>query len=275
MTDSWREAALAAALDADNYDLAAEVLWTWPMLGLSWTPAAAFGFIVLAAVQDAHGFLPGPGYSAEQHRRLEPESQDGYLLRTSYHATFVMGILCSVAVHTDAAPPVAVGGPQQRAGAADDIGVLLPEQRPQPRWRNAFHTLPADERDCLATLVLAVALRRARNATDLHLVRKILRVSLRHGLVDGPAPGQAVGLLRRASIIGAGRGRSEPALQHQGDAVVMVKTGYLVGDGADFRVGVGHRHPMPSPGQQFQVIGHVPESDHIGRVHIPGLGQQV
>jgi hypothetical protein len=46
------QAALAAALDADNFDLAAELLWTWPMLRLPWGPAASFAF------QDA-GVGPG------------------------------------------------------------------------------------------------------------------------------------------------------------------------------------------------------------------------
>jgi len=32
------EAALAAAIDADNLDLTAELLWCWPMLRLEWTP---------------------------------------------------------------------------------------------------------------------------------------------------------------------------------------------------------------------------------------------
>ena len=46
------------------FDLAAELLWTWPMLGLPWSAAAIFCFALLAEVQDSHGFLPGPGYSA-------------------------------------------------------------------------------------------------------------------------------------------------------------------------------------------------------------------
>src|SRR6185436_1156553 len=90
------EAALALALDADNLDLAAEVLWTWPMAGLAWTPAAAFAFALLARVQDEHGFLPGPEYRREVGK-VGQSGEPGaapwsrHALRTSYHSTFVMG----------------------------------------------------------------------------------------------------------------------------------------------------------------------------------------
>ena len=64
--------------DAENFDLAAELLWTWPMLGLPWSAAAIFCFALLAEVQDSHGFLPGPGYSARTCGAL-PEEERAFL----------------------------------------------------------------------------------------------------------------------------------------------------------------------------------------------------
>jgi hypothetical protein len=52
-------AALAFSLDGDDFDLTAEVLSSWPMLRLAWSPCASFAFQVLANVQDELGFLPG------------------------------------------------------------------------------------------------------------------------------------------------------------------------------------------------------------------------
>ncbi len=52
------QAALAQCLDDDDFDLAAELLMTWPFLDLPWTPAAALGFAMLTAVEDRVGFLP-------------------------------------------------------------------------------------------------------------------------------------------------------------------------------------------------------------------------
>ena len=39
------EALLAACLEHDDLDLAAELLWTWPVLDLPWSPAATFAFV--------------------------------------------------------------------------------------------------------------------------------------------------------------------------------------------------------------------------------------
>lgn len=50
---------VALSLDTDDFDLTAELLLTWSMPGLPWSPVAAFAFRVLAAIEDRLGFLPG------------------------------------------------------------------------------------------------------------------------------------------------------------------------------------------------------------------------
>ena len=47
---SEAEAVLAWCLDESDYDLGGEVLLAWPLTGSPWSPAAAFGFRVLARV---------------------------------------------------------------------------------------------------------------------------------------------------------------------------------------------------------------------------------
>ena len=196
------DAALAAGIDADNLDLTAELLWTWPMLGATWSPAAAFSFGVLAAAQDAHGFLPGPGYLSVRHRNLPTDQQEDYLLRTSYHATLVMGLLCAVALRPGREPPVALAQPDRPGGAADSVYPLLRNRQAEPRWQKAFRQLDLGRRETLAPLVLSTALRRARLSNDLGWVRESLQIALLHGLVDGPTPRQAVSLLRRGTLLG-------------------------------------------------------------------------
>ena len=49
--------ALAFALETVDYDLAAEVLLTWPLLRLAWLPAAGIAFEWLARAEDKRGFL--------------------------------------------------------------------------------------------------------------------------------------------------------------------------------------------------------------------------
>src|ERR1022692_3747276 len=100
------DAALACCLDADDFDLITELLWTWPMLGLEWSAAAAFAFGVLTAVEDEIGFVPGrePGLAA---LRTLPADRLAAAGLASYHTAVVMGLLCAAALRTGRAPPAA------------------------------------------------------------------------------------------------------------------------------------------------------------------------
>jgi hypothetical protein len=194
--------ALAAAIDADNFDLAAELIWTWPMLCLPWSHPATFNFGVLAEIQDAHGFLPGPGYSVRDCEGLPKDLRHEYVLRTSYHATLVMGLVCATALHARHLPPRDVHPVAESGGTVDIIVRLLGNQSHEPRWWSAFFQLDARRREALAEFVLSIALRRARASHDLELIREGLRVALHCDLVDGSSVRQAVALLRRATMLG-------------------------------------------------------------------------
>jgi uncharacterized protein DUF6895 len=195
------EGGLAAALDADNFDLAAELLWIWPLLRLPWSPIATFSFGILAAMQDSHGFLPGPDYSSRQHMSTREDQRGEYILRTSYHATLVMGILCSAALRSNLVPPTTV--PRTSSGRrADSIISLLRTKSCKPRWQSASVKLEPAQHRSLAEFMLSVALRRARAANDLTLLRQCLSVALQHDLIETPAARQAVALLRRSTILG-------------------------------------------------------------------------
>ena len=195
------EAALAVALDADNLDLAAELLWTWPMAGLPWSAAAAFAFEVLAAAQDLHGFLPGPQFDAAHLASLPAAERDGWVLRTSYHADVVMGILCAAALR----PACGVPQPDSPgAGCAGSIGDwlrLLPPSGRSPRWLDRQAALHATRGAALKPFVACIVLRRAAAVNDLDRLRAGLQAALDDD-VDGPAVRQALALLRRATSLG-------------------------------------------------------------------------
>jgi hypothetical protein len=194
------EAGLAASLDAENFDLAAELLWTWPMLGLPWCAASRFAFEVLAAAVDRYGFLPGPGFSAAHHAGLRPADAAAYALRTSYHATIAWGVLCSTML-ANASDARVESMPSSGAAAALESLLL---DRPGPRsWQEHLRLLSPVRRDALAPMLLTIALRRARDANDLTAVRAVLAAALELGLVGAPAARQAVGLLRRATLLAA------------------------------------------------------------------------
>jgi len=190
------EAALGAALDADNFDLAAELLWTWPMLGLPWSPAANFAFQVLAAAQDVHGFLPGPQYAD-----LAPAQRDDGVLRTSYHANIVLGILCAVALLPGRAPAQAIPVAPLDAPPVDGLLRLLAPSSRSPRWLAMQAALEPSRRAALAPLMLGIVLRRAAAAHDIERVRSGLQAALEGDWADGPVVGQALALLRRVTAL--------------------------------------------------------------------------
>ena len=205
------EALLAACLDHDDLDLAAELLWTWPVLDLSWSPAATFAFTVLAAGTGPDGLTPGPDYDDAVHTALGTDPRAGaYRHATCYHTTFVTGFLCAAALRPGRRPPAQVAAVPQ-SGAAAELVALLERAGPKvPRWQAAWHALPVSSQDAVSGFVLAAALCRARNAGDLELVRACLRVAHAADLLTAPAPRHALTLLRRAAVYAPGSSAPVP-----------------------------------------------------------------
>ena len=201
------EAALALSLDTDDFDLTAEVLLTWPMLGLRWSPAATFAFRILADVEDAAGFVPGSAFDPARYETSSGDERARYMLATCYHTAYVMGFLCAAALRPGCAPPAAVAPARRSRGAAAAVlNLLEPDGPPDPAgsapcWRGPLAGLGRRQQDAVAPLLLAVLLRRARTAGDLGLLRRALEVALAHGLISGPAPLQAAALLRRSEAL--------------------------------------------------------------------------
>ena len=197
------DASLAAALDAENFDLAAELLWAWPMLGLRWSATAEFAFELLTKVQDENGFLPGPEFCVA-HSLAWPESRrENYMLRTSYHANLVMGLLCAAAIQSGRGPTRRVTKVAGSAGCrADPLLGLLANRSCQPRWLDLHATRCGAVRLALAPLLINVGLRRAAVAGDLGLLGRILESALRNAAwSELPAVQQAAALLLRASAL--------------------------------------------------------------------------
>lgn len=195
------DAALAYSLDSNNFDLTAEVLLTWPMLGLAWSPAAAFAFRLLAGVEDNVGFLPGPTFDFTRYRTLTSDEQSRYGLVTSYHSAYAMGFLCASALRQGCGPPAAVPPARRSRGVSTALLRLLDVQGLTSCWREQFGALAPRQQDAVARLVLTTLLRRARTAGDLGLIRTALELALAHDLIDGPAPMQAAALLHRSQAL--------------------------------------------------------------------------
>jgi len=197
------EAGLAYSLDRDDFDLTAELLLTWPMLGLAWSPAATFAFGLLASVEDDLGFLPGSAFDLARYEALRGEEQSLYALLTSYHTGYVMGFLCAAALRPGCAPPAGVAPASGSQGAGQALFRQTVAADAKPRWKEAFIALAPAQQDSIAELLLAAVLRRAASCGDLRLLHDALQLAVQHNVIDGPAPRQAVALLRRCTALGA------------------------------------------------------------------------
>jgi len=196
------EAALAQSLAEDDYDLGAEVLLAWPMLGARWTPAATFGFRVLTSVEDEAGFLPALSIRLDRYRALVGEARTRYALASAYHTVYVMGLLCAAALGSGWLPAREVPHASRARGAAARILDIIGSANPPPRWRECFGALDPPQQDCLGPLLMAMGLRQAAASRELRTIKALLEVAVEFGVVGGPAPRHGAELLRRAARLG-------------------------------------------------------------------------
>jgi hypothetical protein len=193
------EAALAYSLDSNDFDLTAEVLMTWPMLRLTWSPVARFAFGILAQEEDRLGFLPGLAFEPERYEALAGEERLRFAYSTSYHACYAMGFLCAAMLRDGCTPPAVVPAVRRSSGASAALLRLLSADTATSCWRAPFGALATRQQAAVARLLLTVILRRARTQGDIQLVRQALKVALAHDLLDGPGPRQGAALLDRCS----------------------------------------------------------------------------
>ncbi|MFC5924139.1 DUF6895 family protein [Micromonospora vulcania] len=193
-------AALARSLDDDDFDVAAETLLSWPYLRSPWTGAGAFGLRVLTEVEDQVGYLPGLGLVADRFAGLSAADRTRRVVGAAYHTTYVMGLLMAATLLPGAGgPPRSWAGPgaRPRGGIAAELLALMPDRTPTPHWRSTMDRVSTEDRDSMADLLAAIALRRALYAHDIGLFQRILRVCCSYDLVDCAAVRQGADLLER------------------------------------------------------------------------------
>lgn len=205
------DAMLAVALDAGNHDLATEILWTWPMLRLDWSPLAATAHDFLAGLAAREGFLPGPGFDQTVCDELPAEQRELYILQTSYHTTFVHGMLVAAVLVRGTR---AAGAGQDRDARAADVAEFppvpfvplaaarfaetVPSLPVSEQWWDYVSGLSPERRDALGTAFTAMALRRAATTSDIGAVHNVLLLAEECNVPITPPLRQAYLLLHRA-----------------------------------------------------------------------------
>lgn len=195
------EAALTVSLETNDFDLTAELLLTWTMLRLPWSPIASFAFAVLAKVEDKLGFLPGLLFDHAHDQTLVGAERDRYRLSSSYHTVYVMGFLCATALRPNRSPPQDVARTRRRGGSCAALLGLIGHDRSAVCWREPFGLLTPAQQLSLEGFLFTVLIRRAKNIGNLYLIQQALEVVVTYKLAFGPTLVQTLALLRRSQIL--------------------------------------------------------------------------
>lgn len=181
------EGALVRCMDDDDFDLAAELLMTWPFFGVPMSPIARFCLHVLMGVEEEAGFLPSLTLDLAKIGELDPEQGTRKLLDEAYHTIYVMGLLYAALLRGGQAAPETAAAPT----VAPAPGMSLPARQRHgkqaaPQWEKYHAGLPPTERARLDGFVAGVALARALQANDLAGVRRIVLDCFDRGRGDAP-----------------------------------------------------------------------------------------
>ncbi|MGH8215953.1 MAG: DUF6895 family protein [Rhodanobacteraceae bacterium] len=190
-------ALLMRSLLVEDFDLAAEVLMTWPLMCADWTPAATFGFRVLAELEDRVGFLPAGNGVPEKFQLLNGAERTKYALAASYHTAYVMGMLCALAVGPGRAPPTEIIGPLVPATLVETLLSMIPAA--DTPWQTTFRKLRVEEQRTLAPVLLDIALLTKVRSHDLSCAAGLLDIAVGHDLADTPICAQAAQLIQRVA----------------------------------------------------------------------------
>jgi len=186
---------LSRSLDAEDYDLAGEILLAWPLTDAAWAPAAAFGFRVLASIEDQAGTLPGGNVDPARLLKLEGGKRNRYALGTAYHTAYVMGFICAASLRPGRAPPVKVVGPRFDRSCLSQLLYYVADD--QGHWQPEFSKLTANEQLALTPFILDTAIVQACRRHQYEALNEILSLGCSYKVAVSPMCRQAVELLER------------------------------------------------------------------------------
>ena len=188
-------AVLARALITEDYDLAAEALMAWPLTSSGWSSAAAFGFVVVASLEDKVGFLPAGRSISRRMIELAGDEKTKYALASSYHTAYVMGMLCAVSLKPGMASPFAIVGPSYPPALLAELQALIP--RTGAHWEEVFRSLASREQAALVPFLLDVTMIQASRKGEFAQLAGLLETAAGHGLTNTTLCAQCAEMLTR------------------------------------------------------------------------------
>lgn len=173
--------ALAGALDEDDYDLAGELLLTWPFLRAPGAEVESVALRVLLEVAETVGTLPSLTLGLDAPAGLDPAAATAL---STYHTGYVFTALAALSATVTWSAPHGTGRP-------------LRDAWPGHGWRPGWLVVPAASRSA-DPLPLEASLRRAVREHRFADVAAQLR---RPGTLATPTTRQALELLHRLSLL--------------------------------------------------------------------------
>lgn len=178
---SIAESALATVLDADDFDLAAELLLTWPCLGLPMSTTAYFAFQVLRRVEDDAGILPALSISMDDIERQPPDTRSAYATAISYHTAFVMGILCAILLRRKLEHSKIVEEPAFSLVTRELLNNLKSGKK-NVQWMSDIEDLPDTVQTEITPFLMDIALFREVRSMKLAGARDLLHRAITQGV---------------------------------------------------------------------------------------------
>ena len=203
------EALLGAALATGNLDVAAELLWTWPMLDLPLSRGARYALAELGRAEATHGFLPGPRYDPAVAAALSPAHRSTYVIQTSHHTAVAGAILAAAllrAIPTDGdgrAPTRGRPASARRTAPTPDADPLPLLRHADGAWADALRARPLDDRVRCTALLIGAELRTATAHGDPAQVHHVVAWAAEHGWAYLPSVRQGAALLSRLARVAA------------------------------------------------------------------------
>jgi hypothetical protein len=194
-------AVLARALIIEDYDLAAEALMAWPLTSSVWSPAAAFGFRVVASLEDKVGFLPAGPLASKRLLDLAGDEKTKYALASSYHTAYVMGMLCALSLKPGMASPFEIAGPQFSVTLTECLQAF---PKTGAHWEQVFESLSPSEQAVLGPFLLDVAIIQSSRKGEFARMASLLETAIQNGMANTTLCAQSAELLSRMASFAGG-----------------------------------------------------------------------
>lgn len=204
---SLAESLLIAVLDDDDFDIAGELLLTWPFLGIGLNKSATLAFAMLSHIEDEVGVLPSLALDRNEYERQSGASKKHYVVATSYHTAYVMGLLCSTLLRCKQAQQTQTGDQADDQVDVDRETVSraildeLVSTPTLPQWLRYFCKLPEKSHSVHVSFLLQAALRRAVRRTDFAQARDLLRSAYEMNLSSSAICLQAAEMMNRLASL--------------------------------------------------------------------------